>query len=243
MHSRAEWLQRRRELVWEHGRQQRNRLLFEYSKAYGASTVPPPAKVIDELLTDFLGAELRYGPLPSSVFAQTEWISDTGKPRVTVNSMTADIEGVRDAEGVQNVAKWHETMHVVDDLHVVRLELQRTLPGFTAPKIVCHRSPEVGLAPEVRKREFLAEEAGRAAAVCHEALAQSEAFLELCHLAARSCGPIPQAWPLLYRSAADIGVNISALTRQLSLEGRISLQGPGGREVHVQPALIRLVKD
>ena len=242
MSGRAEWLQRRRELAWEHGRQLRNRLLSEYSKTYTISRVPPPAKIIDELLTDFLGAELRYDPLPSKVFAQTEWMSSSGRPRVTVNSVTSDIEGVRDADGVQNVAKWHETMHVVDDLHIVRMDLQVPLRGFAPPKIVCLRSPGVAPAPDVRSREFLAEEAGRAAAVSHEALADSDAFRELCALAARSQGAITQAWPLLYRSAADIGVNITALTRQLSLEGRISLQGSGGREVHVQPALIRLVE-
>ena len=241
MNSRAEWLQRRRELAWEHGRQLRNRLLSKYAETYIPSTVPPPAKIIDELLTDFLNAELRYDPLPSNVFAQTEWIRRSGRPRVTVNSMTADIEGVRDAAGVENVAKWHETMHVVDDLDVVRTDLQTALPGFALPTIVCLRSPGLGLAAVVRTREFLAEEAGRAAAVSHGALAKSEAFLELCDLAGSSLGSIAQAWPLLYRAAADIGVNITALIRQLSLEGRISLQGPGGREVHVQPALVRLV--
>ena len=134
MSGRAEWLQRRRELAWEHGRQLRNRLLSEYSKTYTTCRVPPPAKIIDELLTDFVGAELRYDPLPSNVFAQTEWVSSSGRPRVTVNSMTADIDGVRDAEGVQNVAKWHETLHVVDDLHIVRMDLQVPLSGFAAPK-------------------------------------------------------------------------------------------------------------
>lgn len=240
MQRRAEWLQKRRELAGERGRQLRDELLTQFARTYDCSTTPPPAKIGDEIITDILGAELRFDPLPTNIFAQTEWAR--GRARVTINSRTADIRGVRDAEGVQNVAKWHEAMHVVDDLHVVRLDLQTTLPGFTAPKIVCLRSPEVGLAPEVRKREFLAEEAGRAAAVSHEALAQSGAFLELCHLAARSCGPIPQAWPLLYRSAADIGVNIAALTRQLGLEGRISLQGPGGRDVYVQPSLIQVVE-
>ena len=46
------------------------------------------------------------------------------------------------------------------------------------------------------------------------------------------------AWPLLYQAADDIGVNITALVKQLELEGRIALVREGGRDlVYVQPKL------
>ncbi len=240
MHSRAEWLQKRRQLAWERGRQLRDDLLTRFATRYGCSTTPPPAKIIDEFLTDFLGARLYYDPLPTNVFAQMEWVN--GTPIVTVNARTADIRGVRDAEGVQNVAKWHEAIHVVDDAELVRNDLQLALPDLGRTKIVCYRSPAGARSPDELSREFWAEEAGRAAAVSYEALMRSRPFVELCELARCKHGPISQAWPLLYGASEDIGVNITALTRQLSLEGRISLQGPGGKDVHVQPALMRLAK-
>ncbi len=240
MDGRAEWLEQRRRLAWEHGRRVRDDLLSEFANRYAELKVPPPAMIIDELLSDFLDVELRYDPLPSNVFARTECVG--GRLRVTVNSMTSNIRGVRDSEGVQNVAKWHEAIHVIDDAEVVRSDLQPSLPGLTGTKIVCYRTPAGARSQVELSREFWAEEAGRAAAVSHEALKLSVSFAELCELASSRHGPISEAWPLLYRSAADIGVNITALVRQLSLEGRISLQGADGRDVHVQPALMRVME-
>ena len=240
MTRRSEFVHERRKRAWAHGRHVRDGLLADFRRKYGHEP-PAPALIVDELITDFLHCGLEFLPLPLNLQAETECSGDC--PRVTVNSLMSLIPGVRDGPGVEKVAMWHEVFHIVDDLDALRTPASSALPGFSdPPRIRCYRSGGLGRTQEVLAREFWAEEAGRAAAVSHEALADSGAFRELCELAARSQGAIAQAWPLLYRAAADIGVNITALTRQLSLEGRISLQGPGGREVHVQPALLRLAE-
>lgn len=159
-----------------------------------------------------------------------------------MNTLSSRIPGVRDAAGVDNVGKWHEAIHVVRDLDVVRVQPQDTLPGFEAPRLIaCHRGAESSLTPQVRAREFWAEEAGRAAA-SFPALTRSESFQRLCEAASRVSGPVPQGFPLLYEAAKDIGVNITALVKQLTLEGRIAVsQDLGRRTVHVQPSLMELL--
>lgn len=226
-----------REEAWAFGRRLRDGLLGEYQREYGVAVPPPPAKVVDELLTDFLGVDLRYVPLGDNRFAETRW--EDGRPAVRVNTLTGQIPGVKDAEGVQNVGKWHEVIHVVRDLDMLKVAPQSSLPGFEAgPVITCHRSLRRGAPPEEQQREFWAEEAGRAAAISLPALARSESFQRLCRLGCRSSGPAPGAWPLLYRAAGDIGANISALVTQLTLEGWIVVNREDGREkVYVQPAL------
>src|SRR4051794_18813229 len=111
--TRADFLQGRRQEAWLAGRALADLLLGEYCQRYDLSSAPPPAKVVDELLTDFLGCRLDYRPLSLSVFAQTEWTKE--EIIVTVNSKTAAIPGVRDVKGVENVAKWHECVHVTTD--------------------------------------------------------------------------------------------------------------------------------
>jgi hypothetical protein len=241
MSRRADFVHQRRQEAWAFGRDLREGLLAEYQRAYGIQTPPAPALIIDELLTDFLKVDLKYDPLPRDIFANTEWIN--GRAVVTVNTLSGCIPGVKDAAGVDNVGKWHEAIHVVRDLDVVRVQSQETLPGFEAPRrIACHRGAESLLTPQVRAREFWAEEAGRAAAVSFPALARSEAFQRLCETASRVPGPVPQGFPLLYEAAKDIGVNITALARQLSLEGRIEVRQESGRRlVYVQPSLTQLL--
>ena len=241
MSSRVDFVRQRRQEAWAFGRELREGLLAEYQRAYGLATPPPPALIIDELLTDFLKVDLKYDPLPRDIFAHTEWIN--GRVVVTVNTLSGCIPGVKDAAGVDNVGKWHEAIHVVRDLDVVRVQPQDTLPGFEAPRLIaCHRGAESSLTPQVRAREFWAEEAGRAAAVSFPALARSESFQRLCETASRVSGPVPQGFPLLYEAARDIGVNITALVKQLTLEGRIEVTGESGRRmVHVQPSLKQLL--
>lgn len=237
----AEFVRERRRRAWARGREIRDSLLKAYHQEYGLESSPPPAKIINELLTDFLKVSLVFDPLPCDIFAQTEWAD--GRPLVVVNSLTAKIAGVRDAEGVQNVAKWHEAIHIADHLDLIRPTEQCTLPGFEPTKIICYRSGTRALTGEALSREFWAEEAGRAAAVSLAALRRSEAFRELCNLASLDPGPVRRAWPLLYRAGADIGVNISALVKQLRLEGWIGLDGEAGRQmVYVQPALLGFVE-
>src|SRR5713101_5821430 len=107
---RPDFLNDRHREAWSAGRALAERLMGEYAAKYHPAVLPAPARVVDELLTEFLGCRLDYAPLPLDVFAQTEW-TDTATI-VTVNSKTSSIRGVKDAKGVQNVAKWHECVHV-----------------------------------------------------------------------------------------------------------------------------------
>ena len=126
-----------RAAAWVYGRELRDHLLSRYCKEYGIVVPPPPAHVIDELLTDFMGVKLRFDPLPTNVFAQTNWVD--GDPVVTINSRTRDIKGVKYDEGVKNVAKFHEAVHVERDLEVIKPDFRPTLPGFESPSaITCY---------------------------------------------------------------------------------------------------------
>ena len=169
--SRIEFVERTRRAAWAFGQEFRDGLLSQFKERYGVLDVPPPALIIAELLTDFIGVDLKDDPLALNVYAQTEWLD--GKPRVTVNSPIHRMKGVKDPEGVKNVAMWHEGIHSVRDIDAIRLGRPGVLPGFDAPpKIVCYR------------------QAGRAAAVSHAALAKSPAFRELLLLAERSGGRV-----------------------------------------------------
>jgi hypothetical protein len=237
---RGSWLQDRREAAWAFGREQRDRLLQEYAQKYGQVDAPP-AKLVHTLVPEFLQAKLEFAPLPPDRFAETRL--EGGRPVVLVNSDIAEIDGVRDAEGVENVALWHECIHLVRDIAALVRPATVPLPGFDEPyAIVCYRGAgrASGSSQQV-EQEFWAEEAGRAAAVSIEALRQTDAFCRLLQDARRASGPVRHAWPLLYQSASAIGVNISALIKQLTYEGLIVVDGLGGRStVTVQPALTGL---
>jgi hypothetical protein len=240
--------------AWHYGRALRDHLVNQYREEYGVDVPPPPGLIVDELLTDFLGASLRFDPLPLKVYAQTEW--KDGRPVVTVNSLTGKIPAVKNEAGVQNVAKFHEAVHVDRDLPALKAGPHPTLPGFdVAPRIVCYRgagqrkSPgwersAQGGADNESLREFWAEEAGRAAAVSYQALLRSDAFQAFLRLGQRgSLGVNRERWKLLYQAAEDIGVNISALVNQLEVEGRMVVHQEGGRQViYPQPAFLPLVE-
>ncbi len=234
MPANTSWLQGRREAAWAFGREHCDRLLQQYQQKYGRVDAPP-AMLIQELLPDFLGAKLYYQPMPADRFAETR--IDEGELRVIVNSELARIEGVKDAAGVENVAMWHEAIHVIRDIDSLVRPATLPFPGFEeAPAIVCYRvaGTRERASGTVAEREFWAEEAGRAAAVSIPALMRTAGFRELMREARLARGPVRSAWPLLYRSAEAIGVNINALVKQLSLEGRIVVQG---KEVSVQSGL------
>lgn len=235
MQGRSDSLRKR---AWAFGRDLRDQLMQRYREKYGIETLPAPAFIVDELITDFLSAKLRFDPLPEDRYAQTELID--GRLTVTVNKLTADIPGVVDAEGVQNVAKFHESVHVVRDVNVLRQRQQFRLEGIEAvDRIVCFRQG-FGHARDhaASRREFWAEEAGRAAAVCHASLNRSSAYTTLMELRPSEQIRNDEAWHLVFQAAADIGVNRSALVTQLQAEGRISVSSEGGRNVlRVQPML------
>lgn len=223
----ASWVEARRKEAWAQGRALSDRLVGEYCQRYDLKTPPPPASIIDELLTEHLLVRLAFDSLPLDRFAETSMRD--GEIWVTINSETASIDGVRDAQGVQNVAKWHEAIHVVDHSGVLRdMSSQLTLDGMSAgPPIVCYRSGGLRAndqSQDERAREIWAEEAGRAAAVSIAALKRTAPFQELMELGRRSRGAVRAGWPLLYRSAEAISVNPSALVKQLSLEGLIAIE-------------------
>jgi hypothetical protein len=234
MVTRADFVSSQRRAAWDAGRDLALSLTDLYVKKYGLEVAPPPAKIVDELLTEFLGCELYRAPLGPKVFAQTEWIDGTAL--VTVNSDTAGIPGVKDALGVENVAKWHECIHVAEH-GPVRNGTQAMLPGLEADlRIVCRRGEQYDRATGTVEREFRAEEAGRAAAVSLYHLRASPWFERLQGLAGSRHRA--QAWQCLYALAEELGVNISALVTQLQHEDWIVVEGTGaGSVVHVQPHL------
>jgi hypothetical protein len=218
--------------AWQYGRDVRDGLIREYEHAYGYPA-PAPALICDELITDFLGAILRFDPLPLDRYAETSW--EGSQATVVINSLTADIPGVKDARGVENQTKLHETMHVVGDGDLAQQQGQAAFEGFlSAPVIRCYReTPRLRAGTEMR--EFWAEEAGRAAAVSFQALARSTAFNALIVEEKLDNGT---AWRLLYEAAHDIGINASALVKQLGYEGYLTVETRGSRrEIIRQPSL------
>lgn len=222
--------------AWAFGRRLRVSTLEEYEREYG-ERAPPPALIGPELLQDFLGAKVVYDPLPLDIFAQTT-IHD-GAPLVTINSLTSRIDGVQDAGGVQNVGVWHEAVHVERDLHLVRVGPQGVLPGLLVNlTIACHRDTVVPYPARGAMHEYFAEEAGRAAAVSYPHLLVAEPFRRFIELSRRRILSNSSAWSLLYSAAEEIGVNPSALVKQLREEGFIAVERVGGRSlIYSRPTL------
>jgi hypothetical protein len=209
-----------RRQAWAHGRAVRDGLLRRYCAEYGLREPPTPVDVVDELLTDFLGAELHFDPLPLDRFAQT--VVQDGHAVVTVNSLTYRIPDVRDVRQVLGLTKWHELIHVVDHVDILKTTDQPHLPGFDLPQhITCPRARNTQPDPEARRREFWAEEAGRAAAVSLVALTKSGFYQRFQQRAATNPTSIPEARELLTQAAQDIGVEVNDLLLQLEYEGRI----------------------
>ena len=223
--------------AWHFGRTVRNQLLADYKREYG-TRAPAPALIGAELVTDFLGARLSYDALPLNVLAETRW--DAGQPLVSLNSRTHEIEGVKDPIGVTNVGVWHEISHVLRDLSMMRVGDQGTLEGMVPNlSISCPRDrPRYTRQGEEFRREFFAEEAGRAAAVSYPALRETVAFRDFIYLADQRLASSSRGWGLLYEAAAAIGVNISALIKQLEAEGFLTVHRSEGRStLYVQPGL------
>ena len=75
-------------------------------------------------------------------------------------------------------------------------------------------------------------------------MARSDAFRAFLRLGPSAGGTANgEKWRLLYRAAEGIAVNISALVKQLGLEGRIAVQKEGGRQVvYTQPAFLTFME-
>ena len=223
--------------AWAFGRSLRDSLLADFEREYG-EPAPAPALIGGELFTDFLGARLSYDALPLNVFAETTW--HDGQPLVTVNSRTREIEGVKDPEGVSNVGVWHEVMHVQRDLSTVRVGPQTAFDGMVPNlTIACYRyRPRTARRGEEFQREYFAEEAGRAAAVSFPHLIHTDAFRQFVSLADQRLASSRLGWQALYAAAEAIGVNISALVKQLEAEGVLHIEQSRGRSMlHLQPEL------
>ena len=190
-------------------------------------------EVIDDLITDVQGARLREDVLPLDRFAQTEVIGR--RIEVSINTRIADIPGVKDAAGVAYVAKWHESIHVQRDGDTAKSddpELQLPLDGFEIerPRLIFCRgfsAPQ----PKSAEREFMAENAALAAAIAGPDLARSGAFIRFQHLAALGGDLGSQGWQLLYKTAEDLGVNITALTKYLQQRGYFRIEELRGRRL------------
>jgi hypothetical protein len=231
--NRADFLEAQRREAWAVGRALRDDLLARYCAKYHKDIPPPPALIVDELLTEFLGVSLELVPLDLKVFAETEWLPN--ETIVRVNSLTERIPGVKDPDGVQNVAKWHEGIHIVEHAPGVNGQ-QQLLLGLEPPKLICRRGEPADRSSAQAARELRAEEAGRAAAVSFFHLRRSPAFQEL--MSRNTSQPNGRNWACLYRAAEDIGVNSSALVTQLKLDGFIAIdEEDGHRMLRVQPRL------
>ena len=88
------------------------------------------------------------------------------------------------------------------------------------------------------RREFFAEEALRAAAASFPHLIRTAAFQRFAHLAEQRLASGPLGWSALYAAAEAIGVNISALVKQLEAEGVLHVERSRGQSIlHPQPEL------
>lgn len=229
--ARPGWLDAQRSAAWRIGIEHRESLLSKYLRIFPHPERPFLKDVIDDMIEEVQGARLRTDVLPLDTFAQTEAVR--GRLEVTVNTRIAEMPGVKDAAGVACVAKWHESIHVDRDLspQVSRArKYQMGLPGLEdwAPRlVVCRRLP--GGRGGDAELEFIAENAAIAAAIAGPDLARCPTFQEFMALA-RGGGPLPQyAWPLLYQTAAFIGVNISALVKYGGYRGWFRVEALGGR--------------
>lgn len=224
----------------QHGRALRDALLAQFADEYGLQSTPPPALIVDELITDLLGAELRRLPLPDDRFAQTQVIG--GRVVVTVNSLAGAFEGVKYPDLVENVAKWHEVVHIDRDLQALDRGPQLALEGLGPPPLVaCYRRVAGDRADS---RESFAEDAGRAGAVSYRHLFDTQPFRELVRLGSRRTDrPLRgEGWRLLYGAAEAIYVNPSALVTQLRFDGWITVERHGDAAgLLLQPALLASV--
>lgn len=217
----ADRLDQRRRDAWQTGRDRSADLAEQYRQRYRLPVAPPPAKIVYELITDFVGVELHFDPLPLDRYAQTRWVH--GEPTVTINSLTSLMSEVKHVDGVQRVAAFHELMHVMDDGDMARGDMQASMPGLDEPiPIVCYREPNSRHNRTLGEREFRAEEGGRAAAIPIWALERVAPWRELQTLASRRPDrEVVGGWPRLFACAEALGVNVTSLIKQLSYEGRL----------------------
>lgn len=222
-------LAKRRE-AWNLGIEHREKLLGILMPHRSPNAPPLLKDVVDDLLEYAQGVRLRSEVLPLDVFAQSEVIGS--RIEVSVNNRIPEMRGVIDASGVATVAKWHESVHVERDLRPKGMsETQLPMSGMedaTQRLIVCRRAG-ASQAPNVDEREFFAENAGLAAAIAFRDLDRSSAFREFSAVAKQGGDITVPGWTLLAQSAAEIGVNRTALSTYLVQRGQLHIEQMAGR--------------
>lgn len=200
---------------WAFGMAHREALVEAYMTRTGRVKRPFLWEITDELLEEEQGVRLLRAALPLDRFAQTE--ARDGRIEVTVNTRIAEIPGVKDIAGIEHVAKWHESIHVVRDMPAPGA----LVDGYQAPpRIVCGRA---GGARRLPPHELVAEMAGIAAAIAEQDLLRCPPFLRLYEQASAGRDLCEDGWSLLRVCSVQIGVNPTALTRYLAQRGLFTL--------------------
>ncbi|MBI4496681.1 MAG: hypothetical protein HY689_02135 [Chloroflexi bacterium] len=232
--NRTAFLDRRRAECWQLGVRHRESLLQRYMDQYQIVERPLLKDVIDDIIRDVQEARLYCAALPLDTFGQTE--ARRGRIEVTINSRISEMPGVKDAAGVAYRTKWHESIHVTDDVSADSDQAANRplfLPGFeedTPRLIVCRKNRSTNGGGAEAAREFTAEHASLAAAIADEDLARSQAFQEFQHLIAEG-GELPNwGWRLLYESAEFIGINPTALVDYLQQRGLFHITPRNGKK-------------
>jgi hypothetical protein len=221
---------------WSFGMQVREALIWKYMAERGEAHRPLVKDVVDDLIRDGLGARLREEPLPLDRFAQTEVVK--GRIEITVNSRIREMPQVKDVEGVGYISKWHEIIHVPQDLggrDLARRLSQAALPGveMPPPRVAACSVTFCRGGPRGRERspsrEFVAENAALAAAIAGPDLRRCPAFLRFLALRPSRGQLSGWAWSLLDQTAAFLGVSRAALVRYLVHRGFVRVGRSRGR--------------
>jgi hypothetical protein len=229
--------------AWRLGIDHREDLVSFYMAERGMRERPMLRDIIDDLLTEVQGVRLLEEVLPMDTYAQTEAVG--GRILVSINQRIGEMEWVKDSAGVASLAKWHESIHVVKDVQpsspLVR-QLPMALPTVQSQEYRLIACRKIGAYDHVSadEREFIAENAALAAAVCPADLVRSAAFLELQGLAARGGNITTPGWSLLAAAASDIGVNRAALFRYFQQHGSLTTVREAGSKLLVATAPLPL---
>lgn len=225
------FIETKRRQAWALGVQHRELLVAEYMAEFGLSERPLLKDIVDDVIEEIQRARLLEGVLPFDTFGQTEMVN--GMPEVTINSRIAEMPGVKDASGVGYTTRWHESFHVANDLAIGPTApgtRQLTLGGLEqgpSRLIVC-RSHAAGI-PTIAGQEFMAENAGIAAAIAYADLERSAAFQDFKLMLGRGSDLGGSGLNLLYQAAEFIGVNPSALIGYLEKKGIYNLVRQNGK--------------
>ena len=225
------FIESKRREAWALGVQHRELLLAKYMTAFGLRERPLLKDIVDDVIEEVQGARLLEGVLSLDTYGQTEMVN--GSAEITINSRIAKIPGVKDATGIAYITRWHESFHVAYDLAIGPKApgiSQLAFPGFeqSAPNLIVCRPHAVGGQSNLGK-EFMAENAGIAAAIAYFDLERCEAFQEFLRKVGRGGDLGGSALHLLYQAGEYIGANPSALIGYLEKRGIYSLVHQDGK--------------